>query len=287
MLMGVLTRNDDVFVLSMPDLVATPFVTINSLANSGAASTVPVLVEFDYLPADAVSRAIVDAAWNPVSQARRDRGDLVDITVTVNGRGHRRIGDIFVVRFPVAADEIFDPDFAMIVAASVKLPASAGIRGIELGLRSHRGLEFLLPFRPAPVAHFATGWRFAATPESVAVELRFHLDEKGGPVCFRIGRVFAGLHYDPYVFNPAYELVSHSRGRPHFDGADAVKAAFVTDAREASRKHHYVGMQSFIHPFLVERLGTPALKMLIGTPNSISWYGLDPQHRIEEFADYG
>ena len=124
-------------------------------------------------------------------------------------------------------------------------------------------------------------------PEQPFIEIIVHLRKTAAPVRLHFGRVFIGQHYNPYVYNPLYEYVAHVRGRPEFPGEAEVKAEFERVAEEACATQTFLGSQAFIHPYLVMREGSSRFPMLVGTPNSMSWYSTDPSHGIEQYQTAG
>ena len=277
--MGFLTRNDDVFLLDSASVTGGNDVTITEKRSP---DDNPMLVEVKYYPA-ANSRVAVDFQWNTISAVRRHRGDNIDFSFVVDRTGEIGTGDLLVLRFPVRSDRIWDEVFATVAAVAMRIGRPGCLIGLELGFGSQSGLEFALPMTLREVVHIATAWKYAAKPVNPYIELRLHFSDVQGPLAFRLGRLFAGQDYDPYVYNPAYEYSAFINGRPEFHDAGAIKTEFVSQARDISRKHRFVGMQAFVRPFLVMREGDPQFPMLIGTPNSISWYAIDPPHGIETY----
>ena len=277
--MGFLTRNEDVFLLDSAAVTGGADVAIEE---TRSANDNPVLIEIKYHPAG-VSRVAVDIQWNPISATRRRRGETIDFNFNVSRSGSIRSGDLLVLRFPLRADRIWDTVFAAVAAVALRVGRPECLSGAEIGFGSMRGLEFALPMSVQNVSHIATAWKYATKPAEPYIELRLHFRDVGGMMPFRIGRLFAGLDYDPYIFNPAFEYSAFMNGRPEFDDADAIAAQFVQQATAASARHVFHGMQSFIRPYFVMREGEPRFPMLVGTPNSMSWYGMDPAHGIEMF----
>jgi FkbM family methyltransferase len=190
------------------------------------------------------------------------------------------------VEFPITSDAHSDPDFATVGAASMQISGSAALRGIELGFSQDGALAFALPVPLRAVSHMVSAFRFAPGRQA-GLTLVLHLQAFSGEAVIRIGRVFAGHDYDPYRFNPYFERIAHEQGRPIFAGEEEVKAEFIRAARTASMTSRFNGMQSFIRPFIVQRMGEPHFPMLVGTPNSISWYAIDPPHGIEAYRRDG
>ena len=100
--------------------------------------------------------------------------------------------------------------------------------------------------------------------------------------------MFAGTRYDPYAFNPWLELRTCWLGRKEKEEAAEVLTDFEDQAIAASKAYRLVGEQSFIRPFVVRKEPTPSFPMLIGTGNSLAWYGHGPwAYDLEPFQQLG
>lgn len=311
--MALLTRNEDVFLLSGRELVAGPGV---SLTEERSADSHPVLMEVIFEPriqapaaaprpiqgvvrrlsrsfagpgdggAGAI-RAEVGIAWNKMSKARRDRGELTDFTATIRLTDAAPAGGVLSFRLPLHPDLIWDPVFAPVGAVAMRFDGLTGVAAAELGFGSDRSLAMALPVPVRPVAHQAIAYRSRAQPLQPFIELRLHVRPSKDPVVVRLGRLFAGQSYDPYIYNPSYEYAAQVRRRLDAEHASEVLAEFERRAREASRSTNSSAGQVFIKPFIVDRFGDPTFPMLVGTPGSLSWYALDPAHRIEMYHRQG
>ncbi len=232
-------------------------------------------------------RARAELVWNPVSEARRARGDLVDFTATLHRQGGGEDGDVLSFAFPVRKGQAIDPDFATVGAASYQARKFDALRGAELCFGSEKGLEVSIPMVGRAGGHQAMGWRYLHNPSEPFVEVRLHLSAHDGPLEFRIARVFVGIEYDPYVFNPKFELIAANRGRPDFGATGEIAAEYEHKARSATRNNRYIGHQSFVKPFFVQREGVTSFPMLVGSSNSVSWYAIDPWHTAEWYRSEG
>jgi FkbM family methyltransferase len=281
--MSFIERNEDVFKLSGQVVVCSSNLRLVERRNS---NDCPVLLEVDLISPTS-TRGAVEIEWGKVSEARKNRGDLIDFTLTLEREKAAEAGDLLVLRFPFRPQVINDPDFAITGAASFQSYGAGIIVGTEVGFGSERGLEAAMRFSNIAKAHLTTAWKFAAQPQQPYLELRFHLNASEAPLRVRVGKVFVGYEYDPYLFNPEYEYRAYLRGKPSFPGGAEVLAEFERQARVACQTHQYQGSQAFTKPYLVMREGARSFPMLIGTPNSMSWYGSDPLHHIDEFEDEG
>jgi FkbM family methyltransferase len=280
--MGFVDRNDDVFALSGVQAAGGTV----SLRETKEIDAHPILMECCYTPKGA-STAFITLTWNPLSPVRHRRGDRVDFNLTLQRHGKPCDGDMLSLRFPLTPDRVIDPIFAAVCAAAFKTSQPADLPGAELGFAEQGHLRFALPFARTGIQHMAGAWHFKNRNADPALELRFHLRKSQNVIALHTGRLFAGHDYDPYVFNPAMEQLAFFNGQPDFPGASEVIAEFEMKAIESAKAHTDLGMQSFIRPFMVMREGTPRFPMLIGTPNSISCYAIEPKHDCKIYADNG
>ncbi len=277
------TRNDDVFLLSGIDVVTSANIDLVERRDGGH----PVGMEIR-LVSQREGSARLGVVWNPVSERRRGLGDLVDFTLTLERPGGGGDGDVLAVSFPVRHGEAIDPELATIGAASYQMRKPDALRGAELCFGSEKGLEVAIPMVGRAIGHQAMGWRFLHNPAEPFVGVRFHLGAHEGPLDIRIGRVFVGIDYDPYAFNPKFELIAARSGRPDFGGAAReIALDYERQARAAARENRYIGHQSFVKPFFVRREGATSFPMLVGSSNAISWYAIDPWHTAEWYRSEG
>jgi FkbM family methyltransferase len=281
---GVLTRNQDVFQICQSQVGASANIAFSEKCNAGS---IPVQMEAGLLPADA--SVSCDIEWNAVSPARQRNGDVVDFTVSVSDIKGSTPTVVLIFRFPLHPRAAADRHFATVGAASILPEQKTAIAGFEIGFGASGKLAFKVPTvaRFDQFFHMATGWKFDSSAKNLFFEVRVHVATKVSAAKFRVGRVFAGNDYDPYVFNPAFEYRAYLHGGPEIPRARDACAAFENAARAEFEKHKFAAMQAFIKPFVVMREGNPAFPMLIGTPNSISWYAIDPFHHSEFFRDLG
>jgi FkbM family methyltransferase len=266
--MSFLIPDEDVFLLSGRYLTSSGPATI---VEHHAAGSQPVFVDVAYRP-EGTSSATIELAWNPISAARRDKGDLVDFTIVVTREGEIHPGDLCTIRFRLKPRDVWDPDFGSVFAASLQPDPPTSIANAELSVFEGPIQRTRQPFprHGNDLRHMTSFFRFAAMPSDPVVELNLQLGPP--PNKFRIGRLFAGPRYDPYVFSPTFELQAYLWGKCQFPNANDVLAEFEEQARVVSKKHGLIAEQSFIYPFIVMREFTPPFPMLIGTVNCLSWY---------------
>lgn len=246
----------------------------------------PVEMDINYQAA-AKSSAKVTLAWQPVSEARRRLGDVVDCMLTIERHGETRDGDKLDIIIPAVAKDVYDPVFATLAAASYQTPSPEMLAGCEVMVFSEYGPVVGGGMPVGRVGHGATGVLFPYKPTSPSVGVRLHLKQVqpgDGPLVIRLARVFFGIKYDPYVYNPHFELAAHTSPITVPAEFEATAARFVAEAREASKRHRYLASQSFVHPFFVRREGQPDFPMLVGTINGLFWYGMKPEHLCEVLA---
>lgn len=280
--MAFKARHDDVFMLSGPGAEFGP-----KLRGTEAGNPRVRAISLDYVSSSDVD-ATAHLIWNDLSQARRERGEQVDLTLTVERTGHTLPEDQLVIRLPVEVDSIWDPTFGVVFASALRTKPGS-VRDGELSLlvngRHHvrRTLANLAP----GVMYQAAGWAFPVKPTQVELELRLHLTPELNHVRLDLARAFVGLDYDPYIYHPLYEFHAHNHGPPKLANADKVKALFMERAAQLASSLGLWGTQCMHHPFIVMREGTPRFPMLVGTPTSISWYATHPSHGIELFLKEG
>ena len=275
--MTLATRNEDVFVLSGPEVSITGPL---SLVEHRSESSRPVRVQLIYNAA-AELRAEVELTWNSISEARVRRGELVDFTVRLTRRGEVNDADRLFIRFSYDPRDAWDPVLATIGAVAFRIVERGDLRGVQLCFGLNNAPQIAMPVPLRPISHFATGWRPIAEPTDPFFELRLHLSRTWQPTVLRIGRLFVGQHYDPYTYNPAYEYLAHLHGKPEFPQEAEVKAEFEAKARDGMGTGAVTYSQAYVSPFLVMREGKTRFPMLIGSVNSLYWYGIDPRHTLE------
>jgi FkbM family methyltransferase len=215
------------------------------------------------------------------------KGELPGFVMRIDGDGTSTDGDTVVIRLPLDADAVWDPDFATIFAATVKLSDGASAREVRLGIGADGPLLVEQPFVMAEPMHVTWTARFPQRPEAPYLQLTIILAAAALPLSVTVSGIFAGHRFDPYVFNPRFRGVAAEAGRPSFPEGAQVLADFERQARLAAKDGSYLGDQAFVQPFLVMREGRPRFPMLVGTANSVLWYALEPRHGIELFADWG
>jgi FkbM family methyltransferase len=214
-------------------------------------------------------------------------GELPGFIARLEGEGELADGDTVVYRIPLDADVIWDPDFATIFAATVDVDNHSAIAEIRLAVGDENGVACEHSLAQAGLAHLTTAWRFRTPPRNPYLQIKIILRATISTVGVTVTRLFAGHDYDPYVFNPLYAGVAAREGRPSFHGSEQILAEFERKARLACRTDSYFATQAFVRPYLVMREGDPRFPMLIGTANSVIWYGFEPRHGIEEYKEWG
>ena len=283
--MTLYSRNEDVFLLCEGVTISGPAM-LEEVRDEGGH---PVACALTYRPGGE-SRASVSLRWNRVSQKRLDAGDIVDMLLIVTRRGASIGDDILDVEFSAETESIYDPAFAAVAAASFLCKTPDRLAGAEMIILNENGAQHSLPIGGREVGHGATGHQFLSRPAKASLAIRFHLKATAigeDQFVVRLGRLFFGLQYDAYAFNPYYEL-SLNQGRvsraPNF--AD-VAADFIRSAREMAKTLRFRASQSFVLPFEAAREGRTNIFMLCGTVNSLYWYGMTPRHHMEEYEDMG
>jgi FkbM family methyltransferase len=283
--MTFIVQNEDVFLLC-DVLTGRGPITIEDDRVSGSN---PVACNIDYRPAGN-STAKVNLRWNKISQTRLDAGDAVDLTVEISRSGIASAGDTLDFVFPAQPSTIYDPDFATVAAASFSCTTPDVLGGVEMFINNENGPQHSLPIAVDAIGHASTGHQFSAVPSKASLSIRLHLKPTTSHeerLTIRFARLFLGVKYDPYVFNPWYEHSAFVNKLKRTVGFAKIADEFVASARELSKTHKFSASQSFIYPFEVIREGTPPFPMLCGTINSLYWYGLKPSHGVEEYQESG
>jgi FkbM family methyltransferase len=213
-------------------------------------------------------------------------GEVSGFVAGIEGHGRLRDNDVVVYRISLDVTSIWDEDFATILAATINVDNQSAVSEIRVGLGDDGGLAYERACTPVGSDHFASGgWRFQNRPKNPYLQIRIILRETTAPIRVTAKRLFAGQDYDPYAFNPRYESAAEREGQLSVACGPDVLRDFERKARLACRTDTYLAAQAFIRPFLVMREGTPRFPMLIGSVNSIYWYGLEPQHTLEIFKE--
>jgi FkbM family methyltransferase len=270
--MAFLTPDPDVFLLSGACIVPSGPVIVTQRHATGCQ---PILFEIAYQP-QGRSSADIDVTWNAISDARRAKGDFIDFWIELRREGDVHPGDLCTLRFPLKPHELWDPDFGCLFSASLQPVPYSTIANVELSVFEGTIQRTRHPFPNwwQGFRYFTSFYRFESNPKDTVLELNIQLGPS--PNRIRIGRMFAGTRYDPYVFTPAYELHAHWYGPRHVPNAEEVLADFERQAVAVAKDHRLVGGQSFIRPFIVMIDSTPAFPMLVGTTNSLWWYAREP-----------
>lgn len=277
--MGFVTHNADVFQLSGNNLSWSNNLTVREQRTP---NDCPVSLNLS-LHSPSGSTGHVDLTWNPITSARRERGESVDLSLTITRSAAAKDGDVLILRFPLSLGQGLDPDFAVVGAVAFSTDSPAAFTTAQIGFGAERGLEFVTPGAVKPITHILTSWKFDGDRLLPFMDVRLSLKAGDAPVSLRIGRLFAGYDYDPYVYNPDFEYIAHLYGRPEIPGAAEVAAEFERVARDACTRNRFRANQAFVKPFFVMREGNRRFPMLIGTLNSMRWYAMQPRHDIDFF----
>lgn len=264
--------NPEVFALSGPGLDARGFQRVaETQAEPGQG--LHFTVEWrGGVPAD------LEVEHHPISEARRDRGDVVDFTLRITPSAPVPQGAYLVLSIPCRAGVQAEAGFATMASMSLRLRRPDTVAVGHFGIAN--GPHFLCThaMQPGPVAYGVLGWRL---PESLAepnLLLHLHLRPFEGPIEVRVGRVFFGPDYDPYAFNPYLERQRAVAGPPDLGHVAEARSEFLRAARAVMEQYDIRGGQSFIHPYVVYREGDPAFPLLIGNLNSVQWYATRLPH---------
>lgn len=244
-------------------------------------------VESWFLP-NPEPRASAPVDVRRLPKASSSTGELPGFVAEIESHGRFRDGDTVVYRLPLDVETMWDEDFATVIAATVSIDTQEAVAEIRLGLGDDAGLAYERICEPEGDAYFTTGgWRFTQPPKCPYLQVKLLLRATQSRLRVTVTKLFAGNDFDPYLLNPRYEAAARTAGRPSFQDGDKVLRDFERKAREACRTDSYVAAQAFVRPFLVMREGDPRFPMLIGSVNSVYWYGLAPQHGLESFRELG
>jgi FkbM family methyltransferase len=223
-------------------------------------------------------------------------GELSGFVAGFKGDNRLRNGDCVGYRIALDTDTIWDEDFATIIAAMVSVDNQQAVSEVWLGLGDDEGIAHEEPCGPTADDWLESGgsdwfgsggWRFAQRPSNPFLQIRIVLRATPAAVRVKVTRLFAGQVFDPYLFNPHYEQAAEYNGWPKIANEEQVLHDFEDKAREACRTASYWAAQSFVRPFIVMREGEPRFPMLIGSVNSVLWYGIEPRHRLELYRELG
>ena len=279
-----LTRQDEVFAFSGPEISATGFA---SLREQRDANSHPVIMELRWGAGEGDAAPEVEVAFNPVSAERRARGDTVDLTLRLSQTGRMAKRAVMDLRLPFDPRVQVDPRYGLLGAISMRLGRQQVVDGAELGFAERGEFRFTHRMQVRPLSHHCIAWRFAQRLDEPALQLRLFIQPFEGTCDIRIGRAFAGQEFDPQLYNPHHERMAARGGRRAFERFPEARAEFLRQAEEAMRHHDYPGAQCFIRPFPVWRYGEPEFPMLIGTPNSVSWYAQTLPHNADFYVTEG
>lgn len=219
-------------------------------------------------------------------QRHEATGALHDFVGHIDGHGRFVDDDVVVIRLPLDADLVWDPDFAAIFTATFELDNPAAVAAIYLGIGDDRGLVCEPHAAGADRVHIVWGGRFLEPPRDPYFQIRLVMRATAAPLRIAATKLFAGHHFDPYVFNPQYREVAEHSGHPSFPGGAEVLATFERDARLAAQTGTYIDSQAFVRPYLVMREGAPRFPMLLGSVNAVYWYGIGSRHGLEFFKEW-
>jgi hypothetical protein len=166
------------------------------------------------------------------------KGELPGFVVRIDGDGASRDGDTIVIRLPLDADTVWDPDFATIFAATVKLSDGASAREMRLGIGADGALVVEQPFALSDPMHVTWTARFPQRPQTPYLQLTIVLAATALPTGVTVSGIFAGHCFDPYVFNPRFRGVAAEAGTPSFPEGAQVLADFERHARGTPALSH-------------------------------------------------
>jgi FkbM family methyltransferase len=215
------------------------------------------------------------------------KGDLPRFSALIAADEKIAEGDHVTFRVPLDAATIWDADFATIFAGTIEVDNPENVKEVWLGIGEDGGLALEESRAQARFVHIASAWRFRTPPINPYLQIRIVMHAAPSATRVMASRLFAGHNYDPYVLNPHYASFAERDGRSTFEGCASVLAEFERKARLACQTAAFYSEQAFVRPFIVKREGELQFPMLIGTVNSIRWYGVDPRHNLEEYEDWG
>jgi FkbM family methyltransferase len=279
-----LTRNDDVFLLTGPEVTALNLdlqrVTVDP-------DSYPAFVELEWSGGDGNTRPSAEVSFCPISAARRARGDVLDIVLTLRQSQLARENSVLFVRLPFLPTALQDLRFGIVAAMSLKCSRSSVLEALAVGVADGGGFLFAGHMPIGPVSHLSVASRLMAQPQAPCVQLQAVMRPFEGELTLRIARVFVGQEYQPYVFNPQYERIAAISGLPDLGRVREAQTEFLRQAEEAMGLHDYRGGQCFLKPSFVHRGPDPCFPMLLGTPNSLAWYGQTPSHNAGFYVHEG
>lgn len=284
--MSFLLANDEIFMLSTTVTAASANVKTE---DERSADCQPLVCEVSFHSPDK-NRATAKLRWSTISRERRERGDLVDFVLEIRRSKPGISGESVDIRLPVRADDVYDSTFGAVAAASARVLTPSLVRGCELLVGVREGALLGKAFLGNPVSHAATGYHFRSIPNAPYVSIRIHLEPSthvDDVAQIRIGRVFFGLDYDCYTYNPIFEYRKYMQDCTKPADFDKISDNFISEAQKISLSSKFITSQSFIKPFYVYREGRPRFPMLVGTVNSLFWYALDTDHLLEMYEDMG
>lgn len=270
-----LVRHDDVFLLSGPEVSASGL-DLTSVTHEPGCH--PLLMELAWNGLGEEERPSASVTFHAISAARRARGDVVDLSITLRRSAAATKNGHLILRLPFLPEAVEDPRFGTIAALSLKCGRIAAVEGLALGIAEGQDFLFAGHMPVRAVSHLSVASRIAARPQSPCLQLVAVIKPFEGEVTLRFARGFAGQDYAPYSFNPYYEKLAALAGPPDLGRQREARAEFLRAAEAAMAQHDYRGGQCFLKPCFVERGVDPRFPMLIGTPNSLSWYAQTTQH---------
>jgi len=279
-----LTHDPEVFLLSGPEVSARGLELGRVESHPDA---LPILTELAWSRDGSGPAPRAELRFNPISSARRARGDALDLTLAVEAQGEVATKSILDIRVPFLPAALGDARFGTIFALSSRMDRPEVVEGAELCVMDGPAHRHVRRMPVGPVSHLSVATRFAGELAEPGLMLRLFLRPFAGRFEIRLARGFVGQDYDPYLFNPRFERLAALRGIPDFGRAEEAKAEFLRRAEEAMALHDYRGDQSFLKPFIVARGTDPEFPMLIGTSNSLAWYAQDLAHRGEFYHHDG
>jgi FkbM family methyltransferase len=270
-----LTHDPEVFLLSGPEVSARD-VVLGEVRKPSLGK--PALVELAWTSGEPGKAPKVDVTFHPISEAREARGDRIDATLTISPSGEMVGKGVLDVRLPFLPAAIGDREFGTVFALTTRCDRPEVVSGAELCVIDGQRLVHAWRMPAGEVSHLAAATRLMSALVEPALVLRLFLQPFQGPVRLRMARAFVGQDYDPFLFNPFFERMVAVRSAVDRGMEAEAKAEFLRDAQDAMSRHDYRGGQCFLKPFVVIRSPDPEFPLLLGTPNSLAWYGQGPTH---------
>ena len=281
---GFRMPNPDVFFLDSPDIEASDLRLRKVERVPGYR---PSCIALQWHAGESGGMPECDTTFNAISDTRWQRGDAIDVTIRIDAPHPLRAGGVLDIRLPFVPEALGDRRFGTVFAMSFRLDRPSVVGGAQLGLFEGPSYKNIWGLTHGPVTHVARAARVKGKLTDPALVLRLHLNAFEGGFTLRLARAFVGQDYDPFLFNPYLERLAALSGPIDLGRAAEAKEEFLHKAEEAMRLNDFRGEQCFLKPFIVSRGVRPSFPLLIGTPNSLNWYGQNANHNCEFYIDDG